>query len=191
MVVGLIHVLRIKPRCLHPSEFIVLTLAAFRQQVYCFCVKHPTSLWRQWPSGAIPAGKRQTLGHEPSAYYSLIYCLQYYLQCGPLKEVRLVKNRAGKSKGFTYIEYLNEVCMYMNMYVYISPYNMLPLYIIISKPVLPAFDVACMYKLLGVGVTNLFFSPMYWKIQVTWGWCCSYALLCTVIISVFFTTVFS
>ena len=30
-------------------------------------------------------------------------------QCGPVKEVRLVKNRAGKSKGFAYIEYLNEV----------------------------------------------------------------------------------
>ena len=35
-----------------------------------------------------------------------------YLQCGPLKEVRLVKNRAGKSKGFAYIEYLSEVCVY-------------------------------------------------------------------------------
>ena len=31
------------------------------------------------------------------------------LQCGPLKEVRLVKNRAGKSKGFAYVEYLSEV----------------------------------------------------------------------------------
>ena len=31
------------------------------------------------------------------------------LQCRPLKEVHLVKNRAGKSKGFAYVEYLSEV----------------------------------------------------------------------------------
>ena len=30
-------------------------------------------------------------------------------QCGPLIEVRLVKNTAGKSKGFAYVEYLSEV----------------------------------------------------------------------------------
>ena len=33
----------------------------------------------------------------------------FNFQCGPLKEVHLIKNRAGKSKGFAYIEYLNEV----------------------------------------------------------------------------------
>ena len=39
---------------------------------------------------------------------SLHFCFQY----GKLKEVRLVKNRAGKSKGFAYIEYLNEVYLF-------------------------------------------------------------------------------
>ena len=45
-------------------------------------------------------------------YHFAMSCINgLYLQCGPLKEVRLVKNRAGKSKGFAYIEYLSEVCI--------------------------------------------------------------------------------
>ena len=41
--------------------------------------------------------------------------LHLYFQCGPLKEVHLVKNRAGKSKGFAYIEYLNEVYYFLSI----------------------------------------------------------------------------
>ena len=31
------------------------------------------------------------------------------LQCGKLKQIRIVTNRSGKSKGFAYVEYENEV----------------------------------------------------------------------------------
>jgi hypothetical protein len=33
----------------------------------------------------------------------------YRGQAGPIKEVRLVRNRDGRSKGFAYIEYVDEV----------------------------------------------------------------------------------
>ena len=52
-------------------------------------------------------------GEAPHSYVCMKVCmkpdLHLFFQCGPLKEVRLVKNRAGKSKEFAYIEYLNEV----------------------------------------------------------------------------------
>ena len=32
-----------------------------------------------------------------------------WLQCGEIKEVRLIKNREGRSKGFAYIEFTDEV----------------------------------------------------------------------------------
>ena len=34
-----------------------------------------------------------------------------HAQCGEIKEVRLVRNRAGRSKGYAYVEYQNEVIM--------------------------------------------------------------------------------
>ena len=40
--------------------------------------------------------------------FFIFFCVLDF-QCGPLKEVRLIKNRAGKSKGFAYVEYLSEV----------------------------------------------------------------------------------
>ena len=87
------------------ASLLDFVLAAFWQQIYSIRVEYSTSLWRPRPSGALPASKRQDRGE----IVSLIYCCFITFQCGPLKEVRLVKNRAGKSKGFAYIEYLNEV----------------------------------------------------------------------------------
>ena len=47
----------------------------------------------------------------PGSYESLIIkgWFSFALQCGEVKEVRLVRNRAGRSKRFAYIEYCNEV----------------------------------------------------------------------------------
>ena len=53
------------------------------------------------------------VGLEPTTLYTLDRALYHmYIfptQCGEVKEVRLVRNRDGRPKGFAYVEYAQEV----------------------------------------------------------------------------------
>jgi len=57
----------------------------------------------------ISLGVTCTLNPEPKYFTSVMNVAIFLLQCGEVKEVRLVKAKDGRPKGYAYIEYTDKV----------------------------------------------------------------------------------